>query len=79
MTTFKVWGQQQVANSSLVYARMKASLKPMEVTILIAGKDWSGILAVGDSLGSALQVSKKRLCTRSSLEKWAGQQGKYTC
>lgn len=58
-TTLKVWGQYQVASGSLVCARMKASLKPMEVTILITGKDWSCISGVGESLGSALQAGKK--------------------
>ena len=66
-----------MANGSLVCARIKASLKPMEATILIADKDWSCISGVGKSLGFALQAGKKRLCTRSRLEKRAGQQGKY--
>lgn len=57
--TLKSRGQYQVANGSLVCARMKASQKPMEVRILIAGKDWSCISGVGDSLGSALQAGKE--------------------
>lgn len=76
MTIFKVQGQHQVANSSLACGRMKASPKPMEVTILTTGKDWSCTSGVGGSLGSAVQAGKKRLCTRSRLEKRAGWQGK---
>lgn len=79
MTTFQVWGQHQVANGSLVFARMKVPLKPMELMILIACKDWSCISGAGGCLGSALQAGKKRLCTRSRVKKQAGQQGKSMC
>lgn len=79
MTTFNMQGQHQMANGSLLCPRMKAFPKPMEVTILIAGRDWSHIPGVGASLGSALQAGKKRLSAKSRWEKRAGQQGKCTC
>lgn len=64
VTTFKVRGQQQVATGSLVGARMKASPKPMEVTILISSEDWGPVPGVGDSSGCALQALIEQLCTR---------------